>query len=505
VKKEADYSLSIDFTVQKIRLYKMTKTLFIMLIWLLHFTADAQEEINYPEKEKEKQGLQVNLNKEGSTNVRFVTLMQTWVRSGQLNPGSIYKEQTRSSITDISVRRIVFTTIAQLSPKALVLLNVEGSSNSGDGSFQPGLDVGVLDAYGEYKINKYVYLGAGLHQWTGLSRLNADGVGSLLNLDQPLFQQPTWNKLDRLGRVMGIYIKGDIGNFNYRLSINEPFAVSSSSPPANTGRGSPNGGSLNKPAANAQLNVAYMNPSATSKLLQGYVEYAFWQKENHVSPYEINSYHGEKKLLNIGSGLFYRRNGMFTPQQIELDNPLLPESNTNQKLIKAGKQTDLFCYAADAIIAYPFSQKKDGVTAYVAWYYFDLGNNYFTLSPVNPVTAAGAGTSSINGAGYAFPTVGTGKSFYTKFGYITPNDWFGSCRLGVFGTYQHSDLEAIKDAVQVYEAGINLFINSNKVKLTTMYRNRPLYTGNAAYSNKISTAIVAERKGEFITQLQFNF
>ena len=431
--------------------------------------------------------------------------MQTWVRSGQLNPSSIYKEQTRSTLTDISVRRIVFTTIAQLSPRALVLLNLEGSSNSGDGSFQPGLDVGVLDAYGEYKINKHLFLGAGLHQWTGLSRLNVDGVGSLLNLDQPLFQQATWNKLDRLGRVMGIYIKGDIGKFNYRLSANEPFATGPSAFAANSGKGSPAGGSINNEAKYAQLNIAYMNPSATSKLVQGYVEYAFWEKENHVSPYEISTYHGEKKLFNIGTGFFYRHNGMFTPTEIALKDATVPESSANPKLIKAGNETDLFCYAADATLMYPFSKKADGITAYAAYYHLDLGNNYYTVSSINPVTTSGAGASSINGAGYAFPTTGTGNSFYAKLGYITPNNWFGSSRLGVFGTYQHTKLEALKDAVQVYETGINWFINTNKVKLTALYRNRPVYKGNAAYSNIKSDAVVDERKVEFITQLQFNF
>jgi hypothetical protein len=483
----------------------MKKQLLLILFFLVQVAAFAQEEINYPEKEKEKKPTQLNLNKEGTVNVRFVTLMQTWIRSGALNPGSVYKEQTRSSLTDISVRRIVFTTIAQLSPRALVLLNLEGSSNSGDGSFQPGLDVGVLDAYGEYKINKYLFIGAGLHQWTGLSRLNVDGVGSLLNLDQPLFQQPTWNKLDRLGRVMGIYAKGDIGKFNYRLSVNEPFATSASAFAANSGKGSPAGGSINNEAKNAQLNVAYMNPSTTSKLVQGYVEYAFWEKENHISPYEISTYHGEKKLLNIGTGFFYRHNGMLTPTQIALRDAALPESSTNPKLIKAADETDLFCYAVDAILMYPFSKKMDGITAYAAYYHLNLGNNYYTVSAINPVTGAGSGASSINGAGYAFPTTGTGNFFYTKLGYITPKNWFGNARLGAFGTYQHTKLEALQDAVQVYETGINWFINTNKVKLTALYRNRPIYKGNAAYSNIKSNAVVDERKGEFIAQFQFNF
>jgi hypothetical protein len=482
---------------------RMDKLFFLLLLFNFQFVCYAQEEVNYPEKEKSPN--KINFKKEGTSNVRFVTLMQTWVRAAQLNPGSFYKEEIKSSVTDISVRRIVFTTIAQLSPNALVLLNLEGSSNSGDNAFQPGLDVGVLDAYGEYKFNKHFYVGAGLHQWTGLSRLNVDGVGSVLNLDQPLFQQATWNKLDRLGRVMGIYAKGDIGKFNYRLSVNEPFKTEASAFTANSGKGSPSGNGLNSEAKNAQVNVAYHNPTTNSKLMQGYFEYAFWQTENHVSPYEINTYHGEKKLLNIGTGFFYRRNGMFTPANIELKNTSLPESSSNPKLVKSGNETDLFCYAVDAILMYPFTKKQDGITAYAAYYHFNLGNNYYTVSAINNITTAGTGASAINAAGTAFPTTGTGNAFYTKLGYITPNNWLGKLRVGLFGTYQHSKIEALKDAVQVYEAGVNCFINTNKIKLTTMYRSRPVYTGTAAYANVQSTAVVSERKGEWITQLQFNF
>ena len=483
----------------------MKHFLFLIFLLSIHQIGCAQEEVNEPSAVPDQPGVKVNLNPEGSVNVRFVTLLQTWVRSAQLNPGSRYRDEIRNTLSDISVRRIVLTTIAQLSPKALVLLNVEGASNSGSDAFQPALDVGVLDAYGEYKISSYLYLGAGLHQWTGLSRLNVDGVGSILNLDQPLFQQATWNKLDRLGRVMGIYVKGEAGPVNYRLSLNAPFEAPATNFAANTGKGSPSGGSLNQEARNAQVNVAYMNPVATSTLLQGYVECAFWEKENHISPYEINTYHGEKKLFNLGAGFFFRPDGMFTPQQIGLKNPSLPESSSNPKWIKSGKSTDLFCYAIDATLMYPFSKKADGIAAYVAYYHLDLGNNYYTVSPINNITTAGVGLSPINGVGTAFPTTGTGNSWYAKIGYIAPKTWFGKSRLGLFGTYQYSKLEALKAPVQVQEAGVNWFVNSNKVKLAVLYRSRPIYQGNAAYAEISSNAVVNTRKGEMITQLQFNF
>jgi hypothetical protein len=480
----------------------MKKVISIVLITIICNCAFAQE---VKEKVPESKTIQVNLNKEGTSNVRFLTLMQTWFRSAQLNPGSVFREENRSSLTDISVRRLVLTTIAQLSPDALVLVNVSSTSNGGDNAFQQGLNLGLLDAYGEYKVNKYLFVGAGLHQWTGLSRLNVDGVGSIINLDHPLFQQVTWNRLDKLGRMMGVYAKGEIQNLNYRISINEPFNVASTTFEANTGKGSPNGGSLNNEAKSAQLNVAYHNPSAISKIVQGYFEYNFWEKENHVTPYETNTYHGEKKLLNIGTGFIYRNKGMFTPTAIGLKDTSIPESATNQRIIKDGKETDLFAIAVDATIMYPFSKKLDGIAAYFAYYHIDLGSNYYTISPVVNITTAGQGVSSINGSGTGFPSTGTGNSFYSKLGYITPKDWFGTSRVGIFGTYQNSKLEALRDPLEVYEAGINWFIHSNKVKFSVLYRNRPIYKGNAAFGNVASKAVVDQRKDEIITQLQFNF
>lgn len=476
------------------------KYLFLFLLIVVGYTFYGQNaESGNPPK------LQVNLNPEGTGNIRFITLMQAWYRVAELNPGSVYKGKERNDLSDISVRRLVLTTVAQLSPEVLILVNVSATANSGDTSFQQGLNTALLDAYGEYKVNKYLYIGAGLHQWTGLSRLNVDGVGSIINLDHPLFQQVTWNRLDRLGRMMGIYGKGEIYNLNYRLSVNEAFTVNVSPFAADTGRGSPNGGFINEEAKNAQEGVAYFNPVATSKLIQGYFEYNFWEKENHTTPYETNTYHGEKKLLNVGTGFIFRRNGIFTPTQIGLRNNSVPESSTNPTIIKDGKESDLFAFAADATVMYPFSTRLDGLAAYFAYYNVDLGPNYYTVSPVVPVTTAAAGVSSINGSGTGFPSTGTGETFYSKLGYIAPRDWFGTSRVGVFATYQNSRFEALRGRLEVYEAGMNWFIRTNKVKMSVLYRSRPVYKGNAAYDNVPSTAVTESRKGEIITQLQFNF
>lgn len=450
-------------------------------------------------------GLVVPLNKEGSSTVRFITLLQAWARYTNFNPGTVYKEKQRASNYDFALRRIVLTTVAQLNPKVLLLLNLSGSSNSGEGAFQPALNFSVLDAYGEYKFNKALYIGAGLHQWTGFSRLNADGVGSLLNLDQPAFQQISWNKNDKLGRFLGIYAKGEIGNLNYRVSVNEAFTSPTTNFAANSGRGSPNGGNINAQARNAQLNVAYFNPAAVSKIFQGYVEYAFWEKENHVTPYEVSTYQGSKKILNIGTGFYYRNNGILTPTIIEVKDPTLPESSTNTKLLKNANETAMKGFAIDGILMYPFSKNLDGIAVYMGYFHTDLGPNYYSLTNVLNATSSAANTSAINGSGNAYPAVGTGNTFYVQTGYIAPKKLLNESRLGIFSTYQYSRFEAFKDPVQVYEGGLNWFINANKVKLSTLYRNRPVYKGNAAYSNVASEAVVDERKGEIITQLQFNF
>jgi hypothetical protein len=417
----------------------------------------------------------------------------------------VYKEKVRTSATDIALRRIVFTAIGQLNPRILLLLNLSGSGNSGEGSFQPGLNLGVLDAYGEYKVSDAFYVGAGLHQWTGFSRLNADGVGSLLNLDQPAFQQISWNKIDKLGRFLGIYAKGDIGRFNYRVSVNEAFVAPQTSFAANTGKGSPAGGTLQSASGNAQLNVAYMNPAAVSKIFQGYVECAFWDKETHITPYETSTYQGSKKIFNIGAGFFYRRKGMLTPTSITLRDVTSAEGPDNPMLLSAARETGIVAFAVDAIVMYPFSHQLDGVTVYAGYFHTGMGPNYYTLSNVLNTTRASAEASVINGSGNAYPGTGTGNTYYVQGGYITPKNLLYTTRIGVFATYQYSRFEALKDAVQVYEGGLNCYLSSSRFKLTAMYRNRPVYTGTAAFADQPSEAVLTARKGEVIAQFQLNF
>jgi hypothetical protein len=482
----------------------MLKIISIGLFSIFFFQQSIAQQVQ-PKDSTAARGLVVPLNKEGTANVRFITLLQTWARYTDYNPGTIYKEKERASNYDFALRRIVFTAVAQLNPKVLLVLNIAGSGSSGEGTFQPALNLGVLDAYGEYKFSKALHIGAGLHQWTGFSRLNADAVGSLLNLDQPAFQQISWNKNDKLGRFLGIYAKGELGKLNYRVSVNEAFVSPVTNFAANTGRGSPNGGTINTEAKNAQLNVAYFNPTAVSKIVQGYVEYAFWETENHVTPYEVSTYQGSKKLLNVGAGFYYRNNGMLTPTAIELRDPSLPESSTNTKLLKSANETDIKAFAIDATLLYPFSKNLDGIAIYAGYFHTDLGPNYYSLTNIVNVTTATANASSINGSGNAYPAAGTGNTFYVQAGYIAPKQLVKGSRLGIFTTYQHSKFEALKDAVQVYEAGLNWFINGNKVRLTVMYRNRPVYKGNAAFGNQASEAVVDMRKSEVITQLQFNF
>lgn len=470
---------------------------------LIHFSIQSQETIK--KDSIEKKGIAINLNKEGTANIHFITLLQSWARYTEYNPGTVYKEKERTENFDFPVRRAVFTVVTQLNPRTLLLLNVSGTNNSGEVAFQSSTNLGILDAYGEYKFNNALYIGAGLHQWTGFSRLNEDGVGSLLNLDQPSFQQITWNKLDKLGRFLGIYAKGDIGKFNYRVSVNDAYVTPTTNFAANTGKGSPNGGYINGEARNAQVNVGYFNPAANSKILQGYLEYAFWDKEKHIIPYQVSTYNGAIRLLNFGAGFLYRKDGILTPTRIELRNAGLPESTTNPKIITAANESDIKAFAIDGILLYPFSSNLDGIALYTGYFRTDLGSNYYTVTNVFNNVIANNEASAINSAGNAYPATGTSTTIYTQLGYIAPKTLLKNSRLGVFGTYQNSNFEALKDNLVIYEAGINWFLSTNKFKITLAYRNRPVYTGNAAYEDIASQAVVASRRGEIITQFQFNF
>ena len=104
------------------------------------------------------------------------------------------------------------------------------------------------------------------------------------------------------------------------------------------------------------------------------------------------------------------------------------------------------------------------------WHY-DLGPDAVrTIGVMN----IGEGGVTVNGAGNAYPVLGTGTTSYTQAGVLLPGD-LGGARLQPYATAQVSWLDALGEPMVAPEAGVNLLLQGHHNKVTLHWRNRPIY------------------------------
>ena len=154
----------------------------------------------------------------------------------------------------------------------------------------------ILEAVTDYKVFKYLNVGGGLHYNNGISRLTSPSTSTILPLDLPLVNFPTVDQIDQFARWLGVYARGRIGKFNYRLAVDEAFLTNLSSTPATL-----------------TTNVAEYNPRNTSHVYQGYFNYNFLEPEANLLPYFTGTYLGTKRVLSVGTGFLYNQDGMYAP------------------------------------------------------------------------------------------------------------------------------------------------------------------------------------------------
>jgi hypothetical protein len=272
------------------------------------------------------------------------------------------------------------------------------------------------DAWGELKVTDHLYLGAGLHYWKGLTRLSNASTLNFMTLDQP---RPFihWHSLgitDQFARHLGVYAKGQIGKFDYRIAMNAP------------GR-NPLGGGIDLGLNDSGLGYTGatdpdLNGDPTGNMiLEGYFRYNFWEKESTKLPYQVGSYLGKKKVLGIGTGFFLHPNGMFN-------------SST-------GSHGDVRHLAVDAFMEYPTG---DGnmIHAYASLIDFDYGENYVSR------------------------WAGTGTNVYGQLGYF-----FGAAQLMPYVAYQRGAYEGLNEPIRALDVGLNYFINGHNCKITLEYHH----------------------------------
>ncbi|WP_375561342.1 porin [Bernardetia sp. OM2101] len=415
------------------KLLKLTLIAFCLALLCFSQNLFAQEkteekqEIDYSYKP-----LTLKLDDSGNKYIRFLTWHQFWVRSTQNNPNSVDLAGNPSDNTfDIGLRRSRVLMFAQVSPRFLILthfgINNQTFVNGGVAAGKKP-QIFMHDAWTEYKVADQLYIGAGLHYWNGISRMTNASTLNFLAVDAPIFNWATIELTDQFARQMGVYAKGKIGGFDYRIALNKPFAA----------------GGLANDLADDGIARNVLNDNTA---VQGYFNYQFFDKESNKLPYFVGTYMGSKKIFNIGAGFHYHAEATAVKKAGQTEAEL----------------KDISLFAVDAFLDMPLG--SGGITAYSAFYNYNFGDNYLRNVGIMNISGGGGNTQ---------PTIGTGSIFYTQAGYAFKKFQNGS-QFQPFAAVTYKDFEALNDPSTQFDFGANYFINGHHAKITLQYSQRPVY------------------------------
>ncbi len=356
--------------------------------------------------------LTLKLNEAGDQYVRFIIWHQQWLTTNNLNA-----EDSKLQLNS-SVRRSRFLAYAQLHPKVLILthwglnnLNTGNLSSLGNNGDAPQLF--LHDAWTEFKVSDGLFIGGGLHYWKGLTRLASQSTLNFMGLDQarPFVSWHSLGITDQFARHLGIYAKGYIGNFNYRVAINNPGRN-----PLGAGHSY---GDINTDLVYAGASTAdNAGDPVGNTIIEGYFNYNFMDKESIKLPYWVGAYLGAKKVFNVGLGFFSHGKGMYNNA--------------------TGEHENVFHVAADAFLDLP--TKGGSVTAYASITSFNYGENYMSR------------------------WAGTGTNILTQLGY-----YIKAARIMPYVNYQIGSYEGLNDNLSAMDLGFNYYIMGHSAKISAEY------------------------------------
>ncbi|WP_028667059.1 hypothetical protein [Runella zeae] len=428
-------------------------------------------------------GMKLNVNSEGTKYVRFITWSQIWMRSVQNNPGTLVNGVSQNNTFDIGARRLRMLVQAQMSPRFMVLahfginnqtfLNGGAPGTSGTGGYGQGKKPELFfhDFWGEYviipalnaetkKANPFsMSFGAGLHYYLGLSRMTMHSTLNFMAVDSPVFTWATIENSDQFARMFGVFLKGKANKFEYRLSLNKPFATN----------------------LTPVEGVAVDNNGVSKASTSGYCEYQFFDQESNVLPFKVGSYVGTKRVFNIGAGFYHQPQGTQS-----LKNGVVQKHNIS-------------LMSVDAFLDMPIGKKEKNtaLTLYSGIYKYNFGPNYIRNAGImntGTLDPKFEGQKALAGAGNARPLLGTGTMFYTQAGVLLPkSSEKPKVRIQPFGAYTWKKLEALSKSGNYYDVGTNFYLEGHHSKITLQYSTRPIYLAK----DKIDGS-----KGEFIIQFQ---
>ncbi|MEM9389703.1 MAG: porin [Bacteroidota bacterium] len=416
---------------------KNTTIRALTALWMVFgsvYFANAQDSdglVAKPEVDHSYKPLKVNLDESGNKYIRFIVWHQQWLQTNNREVDDLKLQLTSFA------RRSRFLAYAQISPRFLILThfglnnftprNQTSLGNNGDAA-----QFFLHDAWTEFKVsnNEALHIGTGLHYWKGLTRLANASTLNFMTLDQarPFTHWHSLGVTDQFARHFGVYAKGQIGQFDYRLAVNNPLN------PTNALGGGINFGFTTDengtPVArfpNAEAStITYdgRNRNDTdgdptgNTIVEGYFRYNVFDKESTKLPYQVGTYFGKKKVLGIGTGFFSHANGAFD--------------------IATGEHENVFHVAGD--IFYDAPAPGGGINAYASFISFDYGDNYVSR------------------------WAGTGTNFYAHAGYF-----LSELKIMPYIAYQTGSYDALEDNITSFDIGVNYYVNGHNAKVTLEY------------------------------------
>ena len=443
------------------------KKSFLAFGLLLCFSSFAQTSI-------ESEALKYKLNESGSRFFQVTFLNQTWLRFNQSNPGTLVLGDPQQSTFDIGLRRTRLQLFGQITDRTFIYFQF-GQNNFNavyNATSNRKLAPFFHDALGEYRVSSgnQLKIGGGLTITNGISRFSQPSIGTILTTDVPVFAQTTVDQIDQFSRKLSVYARGQIGQFDYRAVLSDPFPVSSNgqTPPALS---------------------SYSNFSTKGHSLQtaGYLVYQFFDHENHTTPYMNGTYLGSKKIFNIAVGGAIQPNAMWS------------KSANGDTLYQAMQHL-----AIESFLDMPVGKKNAMVSAYLGYFNTNYGTNYLRYNGImNPATASTLTSSnSITGQGptygNAIPMFGTGHTVYAQVGYLLPSATKGLAnRLMPYASVTLANFERLNGlSTNTFNMGLNYYLNGNKSKISIDYQNRPSYK---VESGEVKSG---ERLGTLTLQMQ---
>jgi hypothetical protein len=425
--------------------------------------------------------MKVNLSPDGTKYLRFITWHQVWTRYTENNTGTFRApNKPQSDQIDFALRRSRFIVLSQLNPRFLVYTHiginnqtaVSGGVNAAVDAKKPQLF--VHEAVVEYKVNKYLNLGAGMHYQNGLSRMTRSSTINYLTLDAPLTNWPTIEAIDQFVRGIGVYGKGRVGKLDYVLSVNESFLTNQTgalSTPLGLGTTVGTGTA----AVNTGTNVAQYNPQGTDHVYQGYFSYEFLDQEANLLPFNVGTYLGTKRVFNIGTGFFYNNDGMVSrPTSSVVNGAQIADPSSIQTA-----KSDIALFSADVFFDMPINKEAGtAFTLYGVYYNYNMGPNH-----VRFIGASNPGYGADARRGNAVPHSGTGNVGYLQAGFLLPTNLLGpKLRVQPYASHLLASYEGLRRAngdirnVNIFDAGANFYIDGHNAKFTLNYRARPDFT-----------------------------